>query len=125
MAEQLQANGRLKGIRALVLVDMVGDRHLAILRESNSTPWLRDLVFKSARDLGYGRHFEGGDFPVEDDHLPFLRKGVPSVDIIDLTPFESYHHTEQDTLDKCSPESLGIVGRVIMRTLEQLERSVE
>lgn len=125
MAEQLEADGRLAQIRAFVLVDMVGDRHLAILRESNSTPWLSDLVFESARDLGYGRHFEGGNFPVEDDHLPFLRKSVPSVDIIDLTPFKSYHHTAQDTLDKCSPESLGIVGRVIMRTLEQLELRVE
>ena len=125
MTEQLEADGRLREIRALVLVDMIGDRHLAILRESNSTPWLSDIVFESARDLGYGRYFEGGEFPVEDDHLPFLRKGVPSVDIIDLTPFKSYHHTAQDTLDKCSPESLGIVGRVIMRTLEQFERRVE
>jgi glutaminyl-peptide cyclotransferase len=125
MAERLEGDGRLKQIRALVLVDMVGDRHLAILRELNSTPWLSDLVFETARDLGYGRHFEGGDFPVEDDHLPFLRKGVPSVDIIDLTPFKSYHHTAQDTLDKCSPASLGIVGRVVMRTLGQLELRFE
>jgi Zn-dependent M28 family amino/carboxypeptidase len=125
MAERLEADGRLKQIRALVLVDMVGDRHLAILRESNSTPWLSDILFESARDLGYGRYFGGGEFPVEDDHLPFLRKGVPSVDVIDLTPFKSYHHTAQDTLDKCSPESLTIVGRVIMKTIEQLEVKFE
>jgi Zn-dependent M28 family amino/carboxypeptidase len=125
MAEQLEADGRLKQIRALVNVDMVGDRHLDILRESNSTPWLSDIVSEGARHLGYGRCFEGGEFPVEDDHLPFLRKGVPSVDIIDLTPFKSYHHTAQDTLDKCSPESLNIVGRVIMRTIEQLELKFE
>ena len=125
LAEQLEADGRLKQIRALVLVDMVGDRHLDILRESNSTPWLSDIVFETARNVGFGRHFEGGEFPVEDDHLPFLRKGVPSVDIIDLTPFKSYHHTAQDTLDKCSPESLSIVGRVIMRTIEQLELKFE
>jgi Zn-dependent M28 family amino/carboxypeptidase len=121
MAEQLEADGRLKQIRALVVVDMVGDRHLDILRESNSTPWLCDIVFDTARHFGYGRHFDSGEFPVEDDHLPFLRKGVPSVDIIDITPFKSYHHTAQDTLDKCSPESLSIVGRVIMKTIEQLE----
>lgn len=121
MAEQLAADGRLKEIRALLLVDMVGGRHLDILRESNSSAWLSDLVFDSARQQGYGRYFEGGEFPVEDDHLPFLRKGVPSVDIIDLTPFRSYHHTAQDTLDKCSPDSLAIVGRVVVRTLEHLE----
>ncbi len=122
MAEKLAADGRLKEIHALILVDMVGDRHLNILRESTSTPWLSDLVFNSARQLGYGRSFSGGAFPVEDDHLPFLRKGVPAVDIIDLTPFTSYHHTEQDTLDKCSAESLAVVGRVVMVTLAELER---
>jgi len=125
MAEQLEADGRLKQIRALVLVDMVGDRHLDILREPNSTPWLSDLVFETARDFGYSRYFEGGEFAVEDDHLPFLQEGVPSVDIIDLTPFKSYHHTAQDSLDKCSPESLSIVGRVIMNTIEQLELKFE
>lgn len=125
MAERLEDDGRLKQIRALVLVDMVGDRHLAILRELNSTPWLSDLVFDSARDFGYGRYFEGGEFPVEDDHLPFLQKGVPSVDVIDLSPFKSYHHTAQDTLDKCSPDSLSIVGRVIIKTIERLELKFE
>lgn len=125
MAEQLKADGRLKQMRAVVLVDMVGDRHLDILRELNSTPRLSDIVFETARQLGYGRYFEGGEFPVEDDHLPFLREGVPSVDIIDLTPFKSYHHTAQDTLDKCSPESLSIVGRVIIGFLEQLDLRFE
>lgn len=125
MGDQLEADGRLKVIQALLLVDMVADRHLDVLRESNSTLWLSDVVFDSARQLGYGRYFEGGRFPVEDDHLPFLRRGVPAVDIIDLTPFKSYHHTAQDTLDKCSPESLGIVGRVIMRTIGELELKFE
>jgi glutaminyl-peptide cyclotransferase len=123
MAEQLEADGRLRQIRALVLVDMIADRHLDVLRESNSTPWLSDLVFKSARRLGYGRLFSGGTFPVEDDHLPFLARGIPAVDIIDLTPFGSYHHTAQDSIDKCSPESLTAVGRVVLATLAELERT--
>ena len=50
-----------------------------------------------------------------------LQKGVPAVDIIDLTPFKTYHHTAQDTLDKCSPASLAIVGRVVLATLGDLE----
>ncbi len=124
LAAKLAAEGTLNLVKALILVDMAGDRHINILRESNSTPWLSDLVFNSARQLGYGRSFSGGAFPVEDDHLPFLRKGVPAVDIIDLTPFRSYHHTERDTVDKCSPESLAMVGRVVTRTLLALEQKV-
>jgi Zn-dependent M28 family amino/carboxypeptidase len=124
LAENLAAQGILKRVKALVLVDMVADRHLNILRESNSTPWLSDLVFNTATQLGYGRSFSGGVFPVEDDHMPFLRKGVPAVDIIDLTPFTSYHHTGRDTLDKCSGESLAMVGRVVMETLLALEQRV-
>jgi Zn-dependent M28 family amino/carboxypeptidase len=124
LAENLAAQGTLKRVKALILVDMVDDRHLDILRESNSTPWLSDLVFNTAAQLGYGRYFSGGTFPVEDDHAPFMRNDVPALDIIDLTPFTSYHHTARDTLDKCSPESLAVVGQVVMETLLILERRI-
>jgi len=123
LAERLAGDGMLTKIKAMILVDMIADRHLNVLRESNSTSWLSDLVFNNARELGYAAAFSGGRFPVEDDHLPFLRKGVPAVDIIDLTPFRSYHHTAQDTIDKCSPESLTVIGRVVLATLARLERS--
>jgi Zn-dependent M28 family amino/carboxypeptidase len=123
LAERLSREGKLKQIKALILVDMIADRHLNILRESNSTAWLSELVFRSARRLGYSRLFSGGTFPVKDDHLPLLARGVPSVDIIDLTPFGSYHHTAQDSIDKCSPESLTVVGRVVLATLVELERT--
>jgi glutaminyl-peptide cyclotransferase len=123
MAEQLAADGRLKKVRALILVDMVGDRHLDILRESNSTPWLSALVFRSARELGYESSFRGGTYPVEDDHIAFLERGVAAVDIVDLTPFRTYHHTEADTVDKCSAQSLQLVGRVVLATMDKLERS--
>jgi glutaminyl-peptide cyclotransferase len=123
MAEQLAADGRLKKVRALILVDMVGDRHLDILRESNSTPWLSALVFRSARELGYESSFRGATYPVEDDHTAFLERGIAAVDIVDLTPFRTYHHTEADTVDKCSAESLQLVGRVVLATMDKLERS--
>ena len=122
LAEKLFREGNLGQIKALILVDMAADRHLNILRESNSTPWLSELVFKTACTLDYQKYFSGGIFPVEDDHLPFLAKGIPSVDIIDLTPFGSYHHTAQDSIDKCSPESLAVVGRAVLATLAEMER---
>ena len=121
LAEELATDGRLAEVRALILVDMVAGLQLHILEESNSTPWLRDIVIKKARQLGYASSFDGGQFPVEDDHLPFTKEGVATVDIIDLTPFKTYHHTAQDTLDKCSPASLAIVGRVVLASLEDLE----
>ena len=71
LAKKLLCEGKLGQIKVLILVDMVADRHLNILRESNSTAWLSDLVFKTARTLGYSKVFSGGTFPVEDDHLPF------------------------------------------------------
>ena len=52
-----------------------------------------------------------------------LGRGIPAVDIIDLKPFRSYHHTAQDTIDKCSPESLAVVGRVVLATLAELEKA--
>ena len=122
LAEKLSREGKLRQIRALILLDMVADRHLSILRESNSTGWLSDAVFRSARTLGYGSLFRGGTFPVEDDHVPFLARDIPSVDIIDLKPFRSYHHTAQDSIDKCSPESLAVVGRAVLATLAEMER---
>jgi Zn-dependent M28 family amino/carboxypeptidase len=122
LAEKLSREGKLGKISALILLDMVADRHLSILRESNSTGWLSDVVVRSALALGYGSLFSGGTFPVEDDHLPFLASGIPSVDIIDLTPFRSYHHTAQDLIDKCSPESLAVVGRAVLATLAEMER---
>jgi len=122
LAEKLASEGKLTQIKALILVDMIADQRLNVLRESNSTPWLSELVFERARQLGYAGSFSGGAFPVEDDHSPFLCRGVPAVDIIDLTPFRSYHHTAQDTLDNCSPESLAVVGRVVLAMLASLER---
>jgi Zn-dependent M28 family amino/carboxypeptidase len=122
LAEKLSREGKLGEVKALILVDMVADRHLSILGESNSTAWLSDLVFRSARALGCEKLFNGGGFPVEDDHLPFLAWGIPSVDIIDVTPFRSYHHTAQDSIYKCDPESLTVVGQVLLATLAELER---
>jgi Zn-dependent M28 family amino/carboxypeptidase len=118
LAEELSTDGRLADVRALILAG----RQLHILEEANSTRWLREIVLEKAQQLGYARYFDGGQFPVEDDHLPFVEDGVAAVDIIDLAPFKTYHHTAQDTMDKCSPESLTIVGRVVQATLEELER---
>jgi Zn-dependent M28 family amino/carboxypeptidase len=124
LAERWAADGTIKKIKAFLLADMMGDADLNIEREANSTPWLEDLVFQSAMDLGYQSYFFGRTIAVEDDHLPFIKLGVPSADLIDLNygPGNAYHHSEQDTMDKLSPKSLEIAGNVILQTVWALDR---
>ncbi|MGH9375702.1 MAG: M28 family peptidase [Terriglobia bacterium] len=123
---KLTADGELSRIKAMILVDMVADANLDIRRDYNSTPWLSDLLFHTADHLGYARYFLGNQLTaIDDDHVPFVNAGVPAVDVIDLDygPHNSYHHTAQDTIDKCSPQSLQIVGRVVTAMLNALEYS--
>jgi len=111
--------GTLGSIKAFVLLDMIGDKDLNIRRESNSTPWLTDLIWSTARKLGYQSHFLSDTTPLEDDHLPFLKAGVPAVDIIDFD--YAAWHTAADTLDKVSARSLQIVGDVVVAALPEIE----
>lgn len=123
LAGQWQQNGTAKRIKAFLLADMIGDRDLNIERETNSTPWLLDLIGQAAGDLTYRSYFYGRQTSIEDDHLPFAKIGVPVADIIDLDyGFNNiFHHTAQDTLDKLSAKSLQIVGDVILRTVQLLD----
>lgn len=118
LAERWEREGVLRRLRALINVDMIGDCDLGILKEQTSSRELTALVWKTAADLGYGRHFLESGGPVEDDHMPFLNKGVAAINLIDFD-FPSWH-TESDTLDKVSPSSLEIVGRVVVETLRRL-----
>jgi glutaminyl-peptide cyclotransferase len=124
LAEKWQRDGTLKNIKAFLLADMIGDADLNVDRDANSTPWLEDLVFQAASKLGYQSHFFARTIPIDDDHLPFVERGVPSADLIDLDyGFGNvFHHTPQDTLDKLSPKSLEIVGSVILETVNLLDR---
>ncbi|HUI70390.1 MAG TPA: M28 family peptidase, partial [Spirochaetia bacterium] len=122
--EWLRGSGKMRDVRVVVLLDMVGGGDPQFRPEATSTLWLRELVFSSAERLGYSNAFpSGGAIPVEDDHLPFLAADVPAVDVIDITPFlRGYHHTAMDTLGHCSPDTLAMVGRVMLATLAELER---
>jgi glutaminyl-peptide cyclotransferase len=122
--EALRGSRKMRGVRAVVLLDMVGGGDPQFRPEANSTLWLRELVFSSADRLGYRSAFPSGvAIPVEDDHLPFLAASVAAADIIDFAPFvRGYHHTALDTLDRCSPDTLAMVGRVVLATLAELER---
>ena len=121
MARELARRAALP--RALVVADMIGDRELGIRREALSTEWLTDIIWAAAARRGEGVHFLPDALSVEDDHVPFLRAGVPSALLIDFD-FPPWH-TPEDTLDKVSARSLGIVGNVLLDALPAIEERLQ
>lgn len=124
LAQKWEADGTLKKIKALLLADMVGDSDLNIERDTNSTPWLEDVVYEAATRLGYQSHFFGRTMEVTDDHVPFVKRGVPCADFIDFNYGynDVFWHTTQDTVDKLSPKSLEIVGDTMLETIRILDK---
>jgi len=127
--QKLTSDGELSRIQAMILVDMIGDAHLDIGWDQNSTAWLNKLVFGQADKLGYSSYFLRQPLAMDDDHIPFVQAGVSAVDLIDFTygPDNGspgrYWHSAQDTVEHCSPSSLTIVGRVVKAALSRLENS--
>jgi hypothetical protein len=123
LAAKWGRDGSLNKIKAFMLADMIGDKDLDIQRETRSTGWLVDLVRQAAHKYGYDRYFFQTEVPVDDDHLAFVQRGVPSIDVIDLDygPNNAYHHTAQDTLDKISARSLTIDGDVFLETIRLID----
>jgi len=120
LAYKWKADGTLARLKALINVDMIGDKSLDILVEKNSTDSLRKLVWKAASELGYKAYFLDSGEEVDDDHMPFLKLGVPSLDIIDFD-YEPWHK-DSDTMDKISPKSLEIVGTVVAEAVHRIDR---
>jgi Zn-dependent M28 family amino/carboxypeptidase len=123
LAAKWGRDGTLSKIKAFILADMIGDKDLNILRDTQSTDWLVELVRQAAKKFGYSNYFFKTSNEISDDHQPFVRRGVPSIDIIDLDygPNNSYHHTDKDTLDKISAHSLTIDGDVFMETIRLID----
>jgi glutaminyl-peptide cyclotransferase len=103
---------------------MIGDKDLDIQRETQSTDWLVALWSAGSQEVRLRALFLQEGEPVEDDHLPFVQRGVPSIDIIDLNygPNNSYHHTAKDTMDKISAHSLTIDGDVFLETIRLINQ---
>src|SRR3984893_9237882 len=119
MAAKLAMSGELHRILSVLLADMVGSRNLRFRREADSTKALTDLIWSTAARLGYSKIFVNESSPTEDDHIIFLKRGVPAVDVIN---FEiPYWHTVKDTLDKVSAKSVAITGHVLLESVRQLQ----
>ncbi|MGA2888542.1 MAG: M28 family peptidase [Terracidiphilus sp.] len=124
LAAKWQRDGTLAKIKAFILADMIGDKDLDIQQESRDADWLVALVRQAAKKFGYEKYFFKQVEEISDDHLPFVQRGVPSIDIIDLDygPNNSYHHTDKDTMDKISAKSLTIDGDVFMETIRLIDQ---
>jgi glutaminyl-peptide cyclotransferase len=121
--KQAQKANAVSSIKAMILVDMIGDRNLTIKREASSTAWLKDIIWGAAKRLGHGGIFIDTEEAIEDDHMEFLAAGVPSVDLIDLD-YPAWHHRDTccDDLSKVGARSLQIVGDVLLAALPEIEK---
>lgn len=125
LAKRLVEAGEAHRVRAVIVLDMIGDRDLTVTIPPDSTPRLTQLVMDAARREGIRFRFALSRNRILDDHVPFLDAGMPAIDLIDFEygsepGLNDYWHTTSDTLDKLSAESLGMVGRVVLRSLDAL-----
>jgi len=128
LAAKWGTDGTLKRVKAFLLADMLGDKDLDVQKETQSTPWLISVVAQAAKNTGHAKYFFAQEQAEDDDHLPFLGRGVPSIDIIDsdygphtqATP-DGYHHTAEDTMDKISAKSLTIAGDVFLESIKLID----
>ncbi len=130
MVERLKRTGELDKIRAVVVLDMVGDKELKIEKVIPSTPWLTRIIWETASKLGNNTVFQTSQIMIEDDHTPFLKAGLPATTIIDYRYGGDqlggrYWHTRQDTLDKLSSKSMEIVGQVVLASLVEIGRRLD
>ncbi|MEE8449773.1 MAG: M28 family peptidase, partial [Thermodesulfobacteriota bacterium] len=130
MVKRLKQTGELDRIRAVMVLDMVGDKELKIEKVIPSTPWLTRIIWETASKLGNNTVFQNSQIMIEDDHTPFFRAGVPATTIIDFRYGSDqlgggYWHTRRDTLDKVSDKSMEIVGKVVLTSLSEIGKQLD
>jgi Zn-dependent M28 family amino/carboxypeptidase len=124
LVERWSADATLSRIKALINVDMIGDKDLDVLNDTNSSQSLREMVARVAAKLGDAKYFHTEPNGIDDDHIPFVNAGVNGMDVIDFSygPQNSYWHNEKDTMDKLSAHSFQVVGDVVLGVVTELER---
>ncbi len=101
-----------------ILLDMVGGKNLQLYKEAHSFIYAQDvlnLVWERAKKLGFTCFKDSIQYFVYDDHIPLLEAGIPCIDLIDFD--YPWYHTVSDTPAKCSPQSLQIIGDLLVDIL--------
>jgi glutaminyl-peptide cyclotransferase len=111
------ARKNAKEIRAMILLDFIAEKgEMLIPREDSSSIELWARLRAAARKVGALRVFPDAPGPaVMDDHTPFLRRGVPAIDLIDFT-FDCWHKPCDD-MSAVSARSLDQVGETVVQML--------
>lgn len=104
----------------VVVLDMIADHSLRIEQEYHS------IRTHPVWWNGLSAHLADQDVPInhspmaiKDDQYPFIEKGIPAALIIDMD--YPYWHTPDDTVDKCSPQSLEKVGQAMLNWLRSMD----
>jgi Zn-dependent M28 family amino/carboxypeptidase len=131
LVEHLRATGELSRVHAMINVDMIGDCYLGIYHDAGAPGWLSEAVWNKAYELGYRAFFLSSTREIEDDHMPFRRHGIPSINLIDFLyggtaqDHQRNWHTPRDTLERVCQHSLQVVGDVIYHALPEIEKHLD
>jgi Zn-dependent M28 family amino/carboxypeptidase len=121
---QLTARNEVENTGAMILLDMMGYKNLELGRDPSSIRWLQDIIWRTGRELGYGKVFVDREEGVGgDDHEAFIHAGVDAVDVIQLSSYP-YWHKADDTVDKVSAQSMKIVGDTVLASLPKIAERV-
>ncbi len=130
LAAKWSQDGTLPHIKAFLNADMIGDKNLDIDLDGNSNAHLLELLKVAAKDTGHASDIAHDNTPIEDDTVPFAKRGVPVLDVIDFdygpmdpaTGDHAFHHTEKDTIDKISPQSLQASADIFVELIRLIDQ---
>jgi len=125
LAREIESTRAVGRYRAMILLDMIGDRDLRITIPPDTDPELARRLLRLAERQGVADRvsfFLQGN--LTDDHTPFQSLGIPSIDLIDFDygPGNGWWHTDRDTMDRLSPQSLATAGNLCLGLILDLSR---
>lgn len=124
-SRQMAQDVRGVNIKAVMVVDMVGDKDLSLIRSRNVDPTLLKYLEESLKEMNHSDKLDSDWSYVMDDHTPFVEMGIPTLHLMDFTfggnkQPGKFWHTEHDTMENISAESLAITGEAILRILKKI-----
>lgn len=125
LAARLRSSPIAKNVKGVIVVDMIGDADLSVTIPRNSTRKLISVAFQAGEKTGHRKKFSLAPNAILDDHVPFLQKRFPSIDLIDFQygskpGLNDYWHTMEDSIDKIDAGSLEAVGQVVIEMINIL-----